>query len=797
MQHTKKTIVRVSLYVITLAFLFTGILQSYATGVITHWTGSASSSWGNSSNWDNGIPGSTDTAIIDASVYGSNASPSDGGFTVGGIIFKNSGAFSVTSDIHVTNITGTGTLTSGGITIYIGGNFTVSSYVAGTGAINFNSSTGIKHLVGSYTYHNLNFDGNDTVSITGNLTMGSGGYMQSNGSPVIIVSGSVTGSGTMLIQFSNGAFKMYIGGDMNVSSYSCGSSETIIFNGTSQNVNGYTFRNLTIDNSSGVTLSGSITVNSTMTMTQGSLNLNGQSISYGGTSSLIYNGTSAQTTGPEWPGSFTQNVSFDNTSASGVALGGYVMGYSGTITVAAGTILNVGTQGIAGTGNITFSSGSTLITANTSGSGLNGYITLSGTVNYGSATNFIFNGGGAQATGTNMPGTCASLTVNNSSGLTLSAPLTVTGTLTLSSGTLTLGSNKLTIGSSGSISGASSLSYIKTNGSGVLEMNASGSGVLYPIGDSYNPITITDAGNNTWDVSVSNGVTDQSNVAITNDAINRTWSIEQTSGSPVTVTVAPQWTNTSDWAGATFNQTNDMVSSRTSLTTAWTPSQSPTNDNNVSGSFYNLTSGNITTASGTLYYIGVGDNSSALPVSLINFNVEYQPGISNLTWQTASEINNNYFEIERSTNGQSWVSIGKVSGHGNSVVIEDYTYLDNLAGVLPSGTIYYRLKQVDYNGNYQYSMIRAISLSQTQAENTTFPNPVSNVLNMNWTNPEDNNEAVISIMNTSGSTIYSEKVNGAGSMQKQLDMSGYPSGTYIIQVSSGNKNIMSRNVIKE
>lgn len=95
-------------------------------------------------------------------------------------------------------------------------------------------------------------------------------------------------------------------------------------------------------------------------------------------------------------------------------------------------------------------------------------------------------------------------------------------------------------------------------------------------------------------------------------------------------------------------------------------------------------------------------NPSLLPITLISFNGTFKDGRSFLFWATASEVFNDRFEIERSHDAINWELIGKVSGAGFSFMIRNYKFVD----LDPQkGYNYYRLKQVDFNGDYEYFKI--------------------------------------------------------------------------------------------
>lgn len=113
------------------------------------------------------------------------------------------------------------------------------------------------------------------------------------------------------------------------------------------------------------------------------------------------------------------------------------------------------------------------------------------------------------------------------------------------------------------------------------------------------------------------------------------------------------------------------------------------------------------------------EGSIVLPVTLTTFSLEQVNYSVQLHWQTVSEINNNHFIIERSKfpQGGHWETIETVDGLGNSYEITDYQYTD----FLPlAGQSFYRLKQVDFDGEYHYSTIESIYL---QPLNRPFPNP--------------------------------------------------------------------------
>ncbi|PTX22859.1 hypothetical protein C8N40_101687 [Pontibacter mucosus] len=114
-----------------------------------------------------------------------------------------------------------------------------------------------------------------------------------------------------------------------------------------------------------------------------------------------------------------------------------------------------------------------------------------------------------------------------------------------------------------------------------------------------------------------------------------------------------------------------------------------------------------------------------LPVELSRFEGKATQSGINLEWETASEINNSHFEVERSADGSAFEKLGSVAGHGNSVATIEYSYLDKHPN---PGTNYYRLRQVDFDGKYEYSNVVAVTAPETtQALQVQIvPNPCLN-----------------------------------------------------------------------
>jgi hypothetical protein len=315
--------------------------------------------------------------------------------------------------------------------------------------------------------------------------------------------------------------------------------------------------------------------------------------------------------------------------------------------------------------------------------------------------------------------TLASLVLNNSSGISLASPLTVTGTLTLNSGHITLSNNDLTIGGSGSISGGSASSHVITTGSGRLVQQSLGSGgrsgsVLYPVGTSstYTPATLLNAGTtDDFAVRVLDGVRDAglTGSALTTHAVAKTWDIAESSAGGSNATVTLQW-NAGDELSL-FDRSNSYVAHFNG--NAWTATQAP---GAAAGSNpYTRSVSGVSSFSP----FSVGDNASPLPVELTAFHAHVSGEGVTLRWHTASELNNYGFGVERRTEATAWTALAFLPGAGTSSTPRSYEYID---ATPPSVERWlYRLRQEDRDGTIQYSP--EITVARTGAPATMLSEP--------------------------------------------------------------------------
>jgi len=179
-------------------------------------------------------------------------------------------------------------------------------------------------------------------------------------------------------------------------------------------------------------------------------------------------------------------------------------------------------------------------------------------------------------------------------------------------------------------------------------------------------------------------------------------------------------------------------------------------------------------------YIGTFSVSTALPVKINSFIVKNKKEENLISWQTSSEINNNYFEVQYSEDGKTFQSIGKVDGSGNSSRMTQYEFMHENP---TAGTSYYRLKQVDFDGKFEYSPVKSIYVSE--ADVRIFPNPVTDMLHFSGL---DDQPRDLIIKDMTGKEVYSVKELSASS----LDISELKNGMYIIYLISPHRTKRER-----
>jgi len=175
--------------------------------------------------------------------------------------------------------------------------------------------------------------------------------------------------------------------------------------------------------------------------------------------------------------------------------------------------------------------------------------------------------------------------------------------------------------------------------------------------------------------------------------------------------------------------------------------------------------------------------STPLPIELINWTVKWLNNNkiqSILNWTTASEINNDYFEIQHTEDLSSWTIIGSIQASGNSSSTVNYEYIDNNPY---SKITYYRLKQVDYDGSFTYSNILALSKDNTVIEIINiYPNPAENTVFFEVLSTQNTN-VIVHIIDPLGKAVFTRKAQVVvGKNLFNIDIRHFASGVYVLKV---------------
>lgn len=633
------------------------------------------------------------------------------------------------------------------------------------------------------------------------------------------------------------------------------SNSTVVFNGTSdQTIPQATYGNLTCSGSNTCSMSGSATIAGTLTAANSAtLDLNNTlwssysytvgslavansatvdfgSLGYLGANTTMYlsgnyteSGTGqVQTSGQEDDGivyftgtaqtisqSAGKYVDYIINSGSKVTLGAnFAIGGTATkntamFTVKSGGTLDCQTYSLQNylsniSTKLTVSSGSTLITANAYGIsslGLAGSVQLT-TSSFSSGANYIYDGSSSQITGvfttTPTANTVANLTINNAAGVTLSQNLAVNGTLTLTDGVLSTTPllAVITVNAGAGVTGVSDYSFvdgpITKIGNTAFTFPVGVTGVGYvPIGISA-PSTSTSAFQAQYHRSsaVLLGIISISGL----DHVSQCdyWTLNRTSGTS-SVNVTAYWNANNACGGTYINDVPTVVLAHFDGT-SW---------NAYANDFVTGTAG-----SGSVTWNGVSNFSpfslgstntlNPLPVKLVDFDARRMSGGSvALSWQTTQEVNTGHFMIQRSGDGVNWQTIGTVGAAGSSSLELSYGYTDaNPLTVLD----YYRLVLVDLDGSLTYSEIKVVNGTGDNGIRI-FPNPATDHLNISFGTAEPSGIVGLRLMNTAGQVLVQKKIVNPTGETVSLPVSGYPQGSYLLQIVSSQNTRESHVVV--
>ena len=612
-----------------------------------------------------------------------------------------------------------------------------------------------------------------SLNIYGNLT-NSGTFTESSGSKNIKLRGSnktIGGSGTwtsLRIRINSGTYTLQ--DDISVYKFVVGSSGT------------FSLGNNTLTVTNDLRLKDAADV---LNLNTGCLDLQGNFSDYDGvlnanTGTFYYSGSTSQTIRDSYT---YYNLKIKLTSSATRSLSSGVLSCTNLeLTNPSGSSDGTGTL----SGNLSLSGNITIGTnckfdANSYNSSVDGNWVNNGSIDLGSTTT-TFDGSSTQTiSGAN---TFYNITVNKSGGnLNISHDISISHTLTLTAGNISLGSYDLTIGSSATISGGGSSSYIVTGGSGVVQKDYASTGSFtFYVGDAtnYSPFTFNlTAGTIASGAYVTMNVKALAQNELSSTSyIERNWELHQ-SGISGSISYNTDYTYVD---GDVEGIESEILPSKMSGAGDIFQDAVPVNSSTNTVSFSGLTS---------FSYFGARDQDDGgnLPIDLISFSGRLDNNQVELIWQTASELNNDYFIIERSANGIDFEKIGTQKGSGNSNSILSYSFIDDNP---LQGIGYYRLKQVDFDGSFDYSKVILVENFSTEVK--LWPNPA----NSNWIHialTENNQPTSMSIFDVQGRKILELYIDNSRREYK-MDISELSNGIYFLRIVSGVKIINKKFIVK-
>jgi hypothetical protein len=198
---------------------------------------------------------------------------------------------------------------------------------------------------------------------------------------------------------------------------------------------------------------------------------------------------------------------------------------------------------------------------------------------------------------------------------------------------------------------------------------------------------------------------------------------------------------------------------------------------------YTTTSGSSgTSAAGIQTTVNLGN---PLPIELLGFGGECTGGKVHLNWQTATEINNDFFAVEKSTDARAWAYIATIKGGRET---KDYSYVDEQPATPIS---YYRLKQVDIDGATSYSpVIHVMDCGGKTKSITLYPNPTATGV---FLTTNDTDAMEYELYDIKGVLLHKDKMRNSTTY---IDLSAWAAGTYFLKLRQNNSIVNNFSIIK-
>jgi hypothetical protein len=404
---------------------------------------------------------------------------------------------------------------------------------------------------------------------------------------------------------------------------------------------------------------------------------------------------------------------------------------------------------------------------------------------------------------------------NVAANASLNNDIEVIGTLELSDGIINTNGNIISLGAASIVTpdGGQERSYI--NGRVLKNLPSSGDNFTFPIGGPtrYRPAYVqgVSTGGLNWEAEYFEGsplsdpdVTNltSSDPSILTMSTEEYWRISDGSGTPSgeTAIVGLSWGDDSYVSANALEREQLRVMVWDDGNSNWDNAGGANYSGGNTQSFGMFNSDGPVSFSEKIFTLGSTDLSNPLPVDLVAFTGKEVDGLVELRWETASEQNNDYFIIEHSIDGRTFTEIGQVNGAGTVNVSQFYNF-KHRNPAFPNN--YYRLKQVDFDGGYEYFDAILVRIAEKFAsagfDFNLYPNPTSsNTVQIQLSRLDYSKPLVLEVVSLSGRRMMQEKYDILDLNSDITIDFGYNAikGIYIVRLSQGNQSVVKKLVLK-
>lgn len=379
------------------------------------------------------------------------------------------------------------------------------------------------------------------------------------------------------------------------------------------------------------------------------------------------------------------------------------------------------------------------------------------------------------------------LTINKTTNnATLASEITINNELKFTAGKLSLADYDLTMGNSATIAGAGTSSYLIAIGTGGLKQQVvNNNNKVFPVGTTsyYTPATVALSFLSTTDVFkvrmlpafYKNGASG----SIQNSyVVSCLWLISETSNGGSSATITLQWPSQLELIG--FNRTLTRIAHYHN--SDW--DYGLININAAGSNPFTATRSGVSDFSP----FGVANFMAVLPNDELPAEVVHENETNVITWRSANGYTANHFEIEYSTDGQHFSTLGTVMANSNDLTRQQYKYVHS---GLNGRIFFYRVKQLERTGKIFYSKILKITLTSSGTV-TLYPNPVVSIATIEMNNSQ-RGLVFITVTDATGRTLYSgHQLKSSSLLKTNLNVASYPKGVYkvILRDETGNRQLL-------